>query len=319
MHNAGPWVGEALESLRGQTFRSLEAIIVDDGSTDASAEVCRRFCALDPRFRLIIQENEGVSAARNRGVEEARADWIAFMDADDVMPVDALETLVGLQRRTEAGIVAGTYVRTDSPARENNFDPGNALYRRPNAVAAYTVVDSDEAIRLGLYQKRILNTPCGMLFPKSVFSEGVLFRPGRYEDLDFFYRAFEKVGKVCVSDAIVYFYRDTPGSFINSWSPARLDVLDVTDRLLNHMESRGNPALIRAAEDRRFAAHYNMLLEMTRSGFDSDVLRNRCRRVIEKYREAELKDPASRLKNKLGALLSYMGMPAIKAICKLSR
>ena len=74
----------ALESIRAQTFRDFEAIIVDDGSTDDTAAIARRFCATDPRFHLVRQNNRGASAARNAAIAQARGKWIAFLDADDV-------------------------------------------------------------------------------------------------------------------------------------------------------------------------------------------------------------------------------------------
>jgi glycosyltransferase involved in cell wall biosynthesis len=82
--NAASVVQETLESVRAQTFRNFEAVIVDDGSSDGTAAIVRRFCEKDPRFCLIQQDNRGVSAARNAALERARGEFIAFLDADDV-------------------------------------------------------------------------------------------------------------------------------------------------------------------------------------------------------------------------------------------
>ena len=81
LYNKGPYIARALNSVLAQTFQDFEVIVVDDGSTDDGAEVVRGFD--DPRIRLIQQENQGVSAARNRGIEAARAELVAFLDADD--------------------------------------------------------------------------------------------------------------------------------------------------------------------------------------------------------------------------------------------
>jgi teichuronic acid biosynthesis glycosyltransferase TuaG len=82
--NAAAVVAETLESVRAQTFKDFEVIIVDDGSTDATAAIARRYCETDPRFSLIQQPNQGVSVARNAAIGRARGEWIAFLDADDV-------------------------------------------------------------------------------------------------------------------------------------------------------------------------------------------------------------------------------------------
>lgn len=306
VYNADEWLHDALASLQAQSYTDFEVILVNDGSTDESAAICRKYCDLDPRFKLIDQSNAGVSAARNTGIDHARGEWIAFMDADDIMPADAFAVMMTHACRSGAGIVAGGYTRGI---------PG----RMPAGNGNSMTVPSDTAILIGLYQMKILNNPWGMLFRSSVFNgeNPLRFRHCRYEDLDLFYQAFERTDKVCILDRTVYFYRDTPGSFINTWSEARLDVLDVSDRMTAHMADR-SPALLRAAQDRRFSAHFNMLLEMTRHSVDNPMQKKRCIDVIKKQRLKELTDGKVRLKNKLGALLSYLGMPAIRLICRLS-
>ncbi len=79
----------ALDSVRGQSFRDWELIVVDDGSADATRELARR--ERDPRVRWVGQERSGVSAARNRGIREARGDWLAFLDSDDAWRPSKLE------------------------------------------------------------------------------------------------------------------------------------------------------------------------------------------------------------------------------------
>jgi glycosyltransferase involved in cell wall biosynthesis len=82
--NCGSVIAETLESVRSQTFKDFEAIVVDDGSTDDTASVVRGFCELDSRFCLVEQSNGGVSSARNKALSLARGEWIAFLDGDDV-------------------------------------------------------------------------------------------------------------------------------------------------------------------------------------------------------------------------------------------
>jgi len=81
LYNKGPHIERAMQSVLGQAIHNLELIVVDDGSTDDGAKIVQSY--KDPRIRLIQQRNAGVSVARNRGVAESRADFIAFLDADD--------------------------------------------------------------------------------------------------------------------------------------------------------------------------------------------------------------------------------------------
>lgn len=92
-YNGSAFVRETLESALNQTHAPLEAIVVDDGSTDDSASIAESFGS---PVRVIRQENQGESVARNRGIEEARGEWIAFLDADDVWKPEKLEKQLGI-------------------------------------------------------------------------------------------------------------------------------------------------------------------------------------------------------------------------------
>ncbi len=103
-YNYGRYLGKALESCFKQTYSPLEVIVVDDGSTDDTKEIVRGYGS---RIVFIRQENSGVSAARNKGLEVAKGELITFLDADDYMPEDAIQTRVeALTAHPEAGAVA---------------------------------------------------------------------------------------------------------------------------------------------------------------------------------------------------------------------
>jgi glycosyltransferase involved in cell wall biosynthesis len=113
LYNKDPFIARALNSVLAQNFHDFEVIVVDDGSTDGSVAIVREFS--DPRIRLIQQENGGVSAARNRGIKAARADLVAFLDADDEWLPGFLETILHLRKRFPE---AGAYATAISTARD---------------------------------------------------------------------------------------------------------------------------------------------------------------------------------------------------------
>ncbi|MBX4894137.1 glycosyltransferase family 2 protein [Rhizobium bangladeshense] len=93
-YNAEDYVAQTLQSVIDQTHTALEIIVVDDGSTDETASICRRFAAEDSRIQLLSTENRGVAAARNAGIEASKAGYIAFLDADDLWHPTYIERML---------------------------------------------------------------------------------------------------------------------------------------------------------------------------------------------------------------------------------
>ena len=92
-YNVAPFIRECLQSVQQQTCKGLEIILVNDGSTDNSGQICDEFSSLDRRFRVIHKENGGVSSARNIGIERATGKYIAFIDSDDYISPHYFERL----------------------------------------------------------------------------------------------------------------------------------------------------------------------------------------------------------------------------------
>lgn len=91
VYNTQAYVGEAIESAREQSLRDIEIIVIDDGSTDRSPSIIRELANTDPRIRIYTQTNQGVSAARNKGLEYVKGEFIYFLDSDDLLEKNALE------------------------------------------------------------------------------------------------------------------------------------------------------------------------------------------------------------------------------------
>lgn len=115
-YNVANYIKDALYSLEKQSFKDFEALIVDDGSTDNTAEIVKTFCRRDPRFQLLSKPNGGLSSARNYGIRNARSKYIALLDGDDLYGVDKLATHVSvLIKSPQVGVVysASRAIRDD--------------------------------------------------------------------------------------------------------------------------------------------------------------------------------------------------------------
>ena len=112
-YNVAPYLRECLNSVLAQTFTDWEAICVDDGSTDGSGTILDEYAAKDSRFRVFHQSNAGVSAARNKALDEAHGEWFLFLDGDDILRFDRLELFVpDIRSDKYDGILVHLYIPT---------------------------------------------------------------------------------------------------------------------------------------------------------------------------------------------------------------
>ena len=126
VYNAEKWISETLDSIVNQTYKDIEIIVVDDGSSDNSLAIVNGYAERDDRIKIISKKNGGVSSARNVGIENATGDYVAFIDADDYVELDAYEKLIKRHEECGADITFCSFVRF--------FPNGKTLYMRENSL-----------------------------------------------------------------------------------------------------------------------------------------------------------------------------------------
>ena len=143
IYNVEPYLQSCVDSVLAQTYTAIEVLLVDDGSTDRSGAICDRYAAQDSRVRVLHQANSGVSAARNAAVECARGEYLLFVDSDDMLETDAIETMVQAAERSGADLVAanmrsfseaGVLKEHVMPIRDGVLDFATADLRRIRAM-----------------------------------------------------------------------------------------------------------------------------------------------------------------------------------------
>ncbi len=302
-YNREDYIEACLDSIIRQSYGDLEIIVVNDGSTDSTGDICRRFASDDARIKVIDRPNGGLSRARNTGLDHATGDFIAFVDSDDMLHHDAVMTMAKIAGKSSCDIVAARYDYSETPHFEMPLTD------------EYRVIGSKKAIEMTLYQTHGMNNSvCGKLFRRRLFDK-VRFTGGTmFEDLDIFYKLYDQTDRIALSNAPVYFYRANPTSFINTWSPARLDAIKVCDDMAEYIYNN-IPSLKKAADDRCLSTAFNMLINTTRNNVEPSVSA-KCRQTIKRLRLQSLLNPKVRLKNKIGIVMSYGGP---KTIISLSR
>lgn len=200
VYNAEKYLDRCLYSVLDQDFTSYEVILVDDGSTDSSLQICERHAACDPRVKVVLKTNGGVSSARNAGIEAATGDRLMFLDCDDVLEPDALELL----SRHDADIVVGGFRKV--------VDGKTDYVRSPRRDRKYSGIGQlpgffDDVI--GRKDCRLLNSSCFKLFRRSLIADnGIRFDERlRYgEDKIFVLKYLCHIGSAATISSVVYDY-----------------------------------------------------------------------------------------------------------------
>ena len=111
VYNVEKYLHKCINSLITQTYRNLEIILIDDGSTDASGQICDEYALIDDRIIVLHQKNAGAAAARNAGIMRATAEYVHFMDADDWLDVNTFEIVAEKILQSKVDIVKFNYIR----------------------------------------------------------------------------------------------------------------------------------------------------------------------------------------------------------------
>lgn len=191
--NSQEYLSRCIQSVISQSYIDFELILVDDGSTDSSFSICSKYAALDLRVRAFSQNNSGASIARNKGLSEANGDWMMFLDSDDWIDRDMLETMVEITEKYSKVEVIQSRVPRDMVQRS-----GDAVYDRYSSVKALL-----EGSWWGPYCKLIKKDAiAGLRFPNHTISEDYLFN----------YQLFSNISCLYYIDKCFYHRQVRPGS-----------------------------------------------------------------------------------------------------------
>jgi glycosyltransferase involved in cell wall biosynthesis len=158
IYNAEKYLSRCIDSIIAQTFTHFECILIDDGSTDNSLSICERYRQSDDRIIVIHQENSGVSAARNKGIEVARGKYIYFVDSDDYIQQNMYEKLVAAINDSDTDVVCCGYNENKKPYALCNED---FIFSNTSTLEIVHYLEMRQAFGIvwnKLYKKNILDT-----------------------------------------------------------------------------------------------------------------------------------------------------------------
>lgn len=237
IYNSERYLRECLESVVNQTYSNLEILLIDDGSKDSSLEICKEYEKKDSRIRVISKTNEGVSVTRNRGIKEARGQWISFVDSDDIIGQDYIKVLVRcLDDDTEICFVNST--KKLSELKKYDLDKFQIEEIEKKNLKLF---------ERGLLNKYVIKTPihltstCAKLYNKPFLLKNDILFPAylaKSEDAVFNMYAYHYAKKGNWCDIPLYYYRSNRESVSHKYDNNVVKTYEDHLRLINEFYSR---------------------------------------------------------------------------------
>ena len=212
IYNSEKFIADCIESLINQTYQNIEIILINDGSSDNSYEICKKYQSIDSRIRLVSQVNSGVSKARNKGIEVATGHYIMFVDSDDYADKQLCELLISRNKDSYKDMVFCSYLYVNAKSGEMTKLP---KYDRENNISS--VLDLAGENFNFFYLNLYFNSPVCKLYRYELV-KNVIFNSelSLGEDLLFNLDFLEKCEKISFVNEALYFYRIGGGNSLSS-------------------------------------------------------------------------------------------------------
>ena len=256
IYNAQNYLEECLRSVSACKEQNVEVLLIEDGSTDKSKDICTRFVKEDNRFRLITKENEGVSVARNRGIEEAQGEYLMFLDADDYMETSAWDIILKDIAQYEKDFIAYSYftLYEDGKTVEEQYQLEQELS-----------FEREDAWNILLTTARF-NTCWGKLFRRStIIQNHILFPPGvkTGEDALFVLAYFKHCKSFLVHNKSILYYRQNELSAMNQTDVVSKlkDFERIYSYRRNYAEDLASKNIVTKMNNQFFCVITNLLLQ----------------------------------------------------------
>ena len=277
IYNSENYLDKCIRSAVGQTYDDVEIILVNDGSTDRTEEICHKYEEEDPRIIFISQKNAGVSVARNTGLDASNGELIAFIDSDDYVESDYIEYLVDIMELNGSDISCCQY------------EESNRSEETPRKLEG-----AEECLREYLISNEISVSMCCKLFRKQLF-DGIRFPEGkRFEDNYTLYKLIDRCSSVTIGYQTKYHYIDHPESFVHGgYSQEQYDIVDASLQQRVFIEEK-HPSLTRLANSRVIYAVNRCLINMADSGVYDDDRIEQVKPLYKSYSKDFLHGPSGK-------------------------
>lgn len=304
IYNVEKYLRKCIDSIVNQTYKNLEIILVDDGSTDGCFEICDEYAPKDGRIKVIHKQNGGLSDARNAGIDIASGEYLAFIDSDDRVSKFYIQNLYYLIDRYDADMAITSIRRVYEGSKDKIYE--KSINDEP--VLIHTAKECIENLfRGGYYNVNAF----AKIYKKELFS-GIRFPKGQiYEDLATTPIIASKADRIAFCDLKDYFYLIRDNSIMTSKGSAKdLIIFDILDELEKYF--RDDQDIVKSIEARKLRDAF-MSFYKFKDNLD-DLSRGaliKMDRIIKNNSAAVLKDKNSNTRDRIGVVIyNLLGLKA---------
>ena len=303
IYNVEEYLPRCLESISNQSYKHIEIILVDDGATDSSTKIIQKYVQKDERMRAIHKTNGGLSSARNRAIQEAKGEYLTFIDADDYVANDYVEYLFNLLKNNNfKSQLAVCSLMNVYPESQKEKNMGNGVQE---------TISGKKCIEMMCYHKLVDTCAYAKLGRRELYND-TFFPEGKlFEDIGSTYKLFEKCKTVECGFEPKYFYVIRKNSIVtSSFNLHKLDLLKMTDKMAESVNEI-YPELKQATERRQVYARFSTLNQTLGEKNIKDI-QNNLILFLKKHRESVLRDPQTPKRDHLAYCLLSFGLPLYK-------
>ncbi|MDR1753720.1 MAG: glycosyltransferase [Eubacterium sp.] len=303
------YLRKCLDSIISQTYRNLEIILVNDGSPDNCEKICDEYARADERFVVINQENKGVAAARNKGLDRAAGEYITFIDPDDCAEDKLIECLLNdiTENNSDISISNPIYY----------FEETGESKLRLNKDRTHGCFSREQAIEMLLYEKIFEAYLPGKLYKSKLF-KNIRFPDYKIcEDLAVMPKLFFKCEKISlIADELYYYLQRSYSITQSAFTKSKMDWLSCSMDILNFVK-HNCPECLPAAKNKLFSSCCYLIADIPFLKFkkEKDIIKEQ----FIKIRNDVFKDNKTYVKRKILCLVSYFGLWAVKVLVILNR
>lgn len=316
VYNVKKYLQECVDSLIKQTYSNIEILLIDDGSTDGSSELCDQIEKQDSRIRVIHKTNGGLSDARNNGIEVARGSYISFIDSDDFVAPNYFEVLYNAITKNNADLAMCGFERFKDEDIVDGIKTQSSMF--------VNIQKNEEVLRNVLYQIEqnvySVAAPC-KLYKVSNFKT-LRFPVGKLnEDMAIIIEIMEMNSKIAVVHSNLYFYRINPNSITQQkFNKRRMDVIEISEKIM-HKVSKRFPSLENAAKSTLYSRSFEMLTIAYNSTNKNEFIKEKekLKHCIKTTRKDVLFDKYTRVTVKISSLLSFFSIRFVTIILSYIR